>query len=229
MFCVILIFRSKQRIFQFRSAHRANTKGGLQMFKKIITASIFSLLISQSALSAPSGVAIRGISYAGSGCPAGSISGRLNNDSFSLYMDDFVAEVGRGVPMSAKRKNCMLSVDLHVPSGWSYSIAEVEYKGYVSLDRGVTATQSSAYYFQGSALTSRLKTDLRGPLNASYKIKDTLGITAQVWSPCGATRALNINAQVSLQSSSRSAEGYITLDRIKGSVEQIYGLKWKRC
>jgi hypothetical protein len=201
------------------------------MFKKIFAASIFSLLISQAALSAPSGVRIQGISYAGSGCSAGTISGKLSRDftSFALYMHDFVAETGSRIPFSAKRKNCMLSVDLYVPAGWSYSIAEVEYKGYVDLDRGVTATQASSYYFQGSSLTSRLSTIMKGPKQASYTIKDILGIEALVWSPCGATRALNINAQVSLQSTNRSAFGLITLDRIRGNIEQVYGLKWKRC
>jgi hypothetical protein len=214
-----------------RSAHRANTKGGLHMFKKIIAASIFSLLVSQSALSAPSDVRVKSINYAGSGCPAGSVSGKLGRDftSFTLYTHDFLAQIGYRIPLIEKRKNCQLTVDLLVPSGWSYTIAEVEYKGYVSLDRGVTATQSSAYYFQGSALTARVTSNMRGPLNAEYNIKDTLGISAQVWSPCGAVRALNINAQVLLQSTNRNASGIITLDRIKGNVETIYGLRWKRC
>ena len=201
------------------------------MLKKIIAASIFTLLISQSALSAPSGVRVRSINYAGSGCPAGTISGNLNRDAtaFTLYTYSFLAEIGYGVPMTAKRKNCQLAVDLYVPSGWSYTIAEIAYKGYVSLDRGVTATQSAAYYFQGSALTARLNSTLKGPLNAEYRIKDTLGISAEVWSPCGAVRALNINSQVNLQSTSRNASGLITLDRISGNFETIYGLKWKRC
>jgi hypothetical protein len=180
---------------------------------------------------APSGVSIRKLSFAGSGCPAGTISGKLASgfNAFTLFFSDFVAEVGPGIPVSQKRKNCMLSVDLSVPPGWSYSIAEVEYKGYVDLDRGVTAKQTSSYYFQGDLSTARLGTTMTGPKAATYRIKDILGIEAMVWSPCGATRALNINAQVLLNSSNRSAYGMISLDRIRGSVEQIYGLRWKRC
>lgn len=203
------------------------------MFMKIVKTGVVAFLMCQAnaVIAAPSGVAIKKLSFAGSGCPAGSISGRLASgfSAFTLFFDNFVAEVGPGVPRSEIRKNCTISVDLKVPPGWSYAVAEVDYKGFVALDRGVTAKQISSYYFMGDVSSARLSTTLTGPLAANYKMKDMLGIEALVWSPCGATRALNINAQVLLTSSNRYSHGLISLDRISGSVEQVYGLRWKRC
>lgn len=191
----------------------------------------FGIAATAQAASAPSGVTIRKVYYAGSGCAAGTIAGRMHQDftAFSLYMDDFVAETGPGVSIREKRKNCSISIDLAVPAGWSYAVASVEYRGFVDIDRGVKATQSSAYYFQGQSDTVKLTSSVNGPMVSSYRIKDTLGIAAVVWSPCGAGRALNVNAQVILSSSSRSAYGLISLDRITGQIEHSYGLIWKRC
>lgn len=179
----------------------------------------------------PSGVTIREVNYAGSGCAAGTIAGRMHQDftAFSLYMDDFVAETGPGVSIREKRKNCTLSIDLVIPSGWSYAVASVEYRGFVDIDRGVKATQSSSYYFQGQTGSVKLTSSVNGPMASVYKIKDTLGIESVVWSPCGAGRALNVSAQVLLSSSDRNAYGLISLDRITGKIEHSYGLIWKRC
>lgn len=175
---------------------------------------------------------VRSISYAGTGCPAGTIQGRFGSDltSFSLESDDFVAEAGPGVALSASRKNCQIMLNVDFPAGWSFAVAEVDYRGYVALDRGVSATQTSAYYFQGQSTSARLSTTLTGPTFASYRIKDTLGISAYVWSPCGLSRALVINAQARVDNTrNRSGDGVITVDRVSGRLAQVYGLSWKRC
>ncbi len=44
---------------------------------------------------------------------------------------------------------------------------------------------------------------MTGPLDQDYQIRDTLGINTVVWSPCGAVRSLNINADLRLDSSRR--------------------------
>ena len=176
----------------------------------------------------PSSLSIRGITYAGSGCPAGTIEGDVASDlsGVKLYFDEFVAETGPGVPFSEGRKNCQIVLDLNLPQGWSYAIANVSYRGYVDLDRGVTATQTSTYYFQGSANQASLHTTLNGPVNDDYVIRDTLAVTNQIWSPCSAQRALNINASV--RTTGRSY-GLITLDSVKARVEHAYGLTFRRC
>ena len=179
----------------------------------------------------PNEVRIDSISYAGSGCPAGSVAENLSDDyrAFTLLFDSYFAELGPLVPRSDNRKNCRINVDLSFPQGWSFSIVELDYRGYVSLDRNVSAVQQSDYYFQGQRGSARLTSSFYGPEDRDYEFRDTLGVTASVWSPCGANRALNISTQVRLASRDRRASGLITLDSIDGQVTHIYGLRWRRC
>ncbi len=181
---------------------------------------------------APGYARIRSISYAGSGCPAGTVSQNVAPDlqAFTLIFDSFLAEKGPGIPLSQSRKNCQVALDVDFPSGWSYTVMTVDYRGYVALDAGVRGTQKSTYYFQGQSRQAPLSTVMTGPRSGDYQIRDTLGLSAVVWSPCGAQRALNINAQVRVEGgTSRNAQGMITLDSIDGQLKHVYGIRWQRC
>lgn len=178
----------------------------------------------------PDEVHIAGIVYAGSGCPAGSVAEMVAPDakSFTLLFDSYIAEAGPGIPRRENRKNCQIAVDLRFPQGWSYTIFEVDYRGYANLDSGTQGVQRTDYYFQGSYQTATMQSTFRGPFDDNYQIRDTLGLSALVWSPCGATRAINLNTQVRV-----AATGYrralMTIDSIDGELEHRYGIQWRRC
>jgi len=178
----------------------------------------------------PREVYINGISYAGSGCPAGSVSQVLSSDAkaFTLLFDSYIAEAGPGMPLSLARKNCQIAVDLRFPQGWSYSVFTVDYRGYARLDPGTSGQQVSSYYFSGQAKTGSLRTNFYGPTERDYQIRDTLGLDAVVWSPCGANRALNMNTQVRVTASGRQ-RALLTVDSIDGELKHIYGIQWRRC
>jgi uncharacterized protein DUF4360 len=182
---------------------------------------------------APDQVRIRSLSWAGTGCPAGTVAENLASDyqAFTLLFDAYEAELGPGLPLSRSRRNCQILVDLEFPQGWSYSVFDVDYRGFVNVGRGVSGVQQSAYYFQGEIQTARLQTTLRGPRVGDYQIRDSLPLDAVVWSPCGANRALIINSAIRLVNSSGNynAQGLMTTDSIDGKVIHIYGLQWRRC
>lgn len=189
-------------------------------------------IFSASALAdAPDYVEIKKIMHAGSGCPAGSVAENVSPDkqAFTLLFDSYIAEVGPGISAREKRKNCQISVVLDFPQGWTFTIADIDYRGYASLERGVTGVQKASYYFQGDAKTGSLETYFRGPLDKDYHIRDTLGVSALVWHPCGAKRALNINSQIRLDQERRNAVGLLTTDSVDGVFTTVYNLKWKRC
>ncbi len=179
----------------------------------------------------PPWVRIRNISYAGTGCPAGSVAENLASDyrAFTLLFDTFVAQTGANVPFAEKRKNCQVNLDLDFPNGWSFTVFTVDYRGYAALDRGVTGTQKSTYYFQGQRTGPSLATNLYGPTDRDYQIRDTLGLEAVVWSPCGEKRSLNINSQVRLEARDPNANGVMTIDSIDGELKQTYGIQWRQC
>lgn len=198
----------------------------------VCTTMLLPLIAGSAFADAPDYVYVRSISYAGSGCPAGSVAQNVAPDlqAFTLLFDSYIAEAGPGVSAREKRKNCQINIDLAFPQGWSYSIFTVDYRGYVSLEPRTTAMQKSSYYFQGNRATANLQTTMKGPVDKDYQIRDTLGLSAMVWSPCGASRSLNINSQIRVDNTrNRRGFGLITLDSIDGQVEHVYGIKWKRC
>jgi hypothetical protein len=68
----------------------------------------------------------------------------------------------------------------------------------------------------------------QGPADQDYVIDDIFTPSAQVWSPCGASRALNINVQASVSGSYRSA-GLISVDSPLGATLGQLKIKWRRC
>lgn len=65
------------------------------------------------------GVTITGVSYAGSGCNAGTVASVLSGDltTLTLLYDSFVAQSGEGLSPTNYRKNCQLNVGLRYPQG----------------------------------------------------------------------------------------------------------------
>ena len=192
---------------------------------------LFAGMASVAHADAPPYVRVRNISYAGTGCPAGSVAENISPDrqAFTVLFDQYQASTGPGVSFTEKRKNCMLNVDLDFPQGWSYSLFTVDTRGYVSLEPGVSATQQSSYYFQGQMGTASMATPMNGPIDQNYEVRDDLTATALIWSPCGAQRALNINTEVRVTSFNPNAQGLITVDSIDGQFKLIYGIQWQRC
>jgi len=180
----------------------------------------------------PSKVFVRSVTYGGSGCPQGSVSQSFNADrtSFTLIFDKYVASVGPGVPILEARKNCQLNINLSIPQGWSYSIATVDYRGFVQLPRGMSAEQKSIYYFQGEVAQVSAGTRFFGPVSKDYLARDVIPINTIVWSSCQVVRPINANTQVRIDKGANTQEqGAITTDSIDGKVRQILGFQWRRC
>ncbi|KAJ3269048.1 hypothetical protein HDV01_001917 [Terramyces sp. JEL0728] len=187
----------------------------------------------------PSQITIKSISYAGTGCPAGSVSSVLSTDAttFTMIMSSFVASSGPGTKITDSRKNCQINLNLHYPSGFAYSIASVTYRGYVQIPDGITATQSALYYISGQTQQISSQTVFSAASDQDYTANDQIPIASMVWSPCGAVLPGNINTQVKLGLSTPPKAGItlantpaqITVDSIDGSVQQIYSLVWKTC
>lgn len=202
------------------------------IFASIITTTLVTLSSPGFAWGNPEYVRVRSITYAGTGCPAGTVMQNISPDyqAFTLEFDSFNAESGPGLSLSRSRKNCSIVLSLDHPAGWSYTVDTVDYRGYVSLDSNVQATQKSSYYFQGQSATASLQTSFTGPISRDYQVRDVLGLNAQVWSPCGASRALILNAQVRTDNSrSRNGRGLLTIDSIFAYSTYRYGIRWRRC
>ena len=103
----------------------------------------------------PSGteVQIMGLAFAGSGCPADTVSGQLSSDltTLTLLYAEFVAQAGANISPSNYRKNCQLNVKIKYPSGWQFSVFKADYRGYAQIPEGDKGTCKATYYFSGDS------------------------------------------------------------------------------
>jgi len=209
----------------------------LQSILALVPAIIASVSAAPTARDAgpdPNQVTFETISYAGSGCPAGSVSNVASTDKTLLtsIFDQFIAAVGPGIPITGSRKNCQMTLKIHYPGGFQFSIFSADYRGYAELDKDVTGLQKSTYYFSGSQSQASLQTAFTGPENDNYLVTDKLEQASLVWSPCGQEGLLNINAQVQVAANSSApanAAGQLTVDSIDTKVTQVYSLQWQKC
>lgn len=179
---------------------------------------------------APEGITFSVVTINGSGCPAGTARVRTAPDgsSFSVLYSDFVAEDGGQAGATEFRKNCQLNLLVSIPQGFSYAIAEVEYRGHARLHAGASATQSAYYYFTGQSATAETNYSINGPYSGRWSNSDAAEVA--VYSPCAEQTNFNINADLRVRAGSAEASrNWISMDRAHGEVENIYHLSWKRC
>lgn len=181
----------------------------------------------------PSGheVTIAGISFAGSGCPAGSVAGQLSSDltTITLLYDSFVAQAGANTKAADMRKNCQLNVKLQYPSGWQFSVFKADYRGYAALQKGDSGTCKATYYFSGDQKQVSSTLQLNGPFNDNYVKTDSFGVESTVWSPCGKEGMLNINSEVRITPIGTTHSALMTVDSQDLKFTQIHYLQWQSC
>jgi Domain of unknown function (DUF4360) len=196
-----------------------------------------SLLVAPAAAPAtteatpPQGITFSVVTVNGSGCPAGTarVHTAADGTSFTVAYSDFVAEAGGSAGNTEFRKNCQINLQVNIPQGFTYAIAEAEYRGHARLQSGATAEQNAYYYFTGSSPTAETNYVLNGPYNGRWKNADRAEVAALIYSPCGVRTNLNINTDLRVRAGTTGSRDWISMDRTHGDVENIYHLSWKQC
>ncbi|MCB5164262.1 DUF4360 domain-containing protein [Streptomyces bambusae] len=169
----------------------------------------------------------------GSGCPKDTtaIAVSEDNTAFTVTYSQYLAQTGGGAPPTAARRNCQLSLVVHVPHGFTYAIASADYRGYASLAPGATGTEKASYYFQGSPQTAYRQHDFRGRYEDNWQATDETDWAQLVWAPCGVQRNFNINTElrVAKGTSAPGATSYMTMDSTDGNISTVYHLAWREC
>src|SRR5512142_1289035 len=91
----------------------------------------------------PDKIVIDVVTVNGSGCPAGTAAVAVSpdNTAFTVTYSQYLAQVGVGATATDFRKNCQLSLAVHVPQGFTFAIAEADYRGFASLAAGASGTE----------------------------------------------------------------------------------------
>jgi hypothetical protein len=171
------------------------------------------------------------VAMAGSGCRPGTadVAVSPDNKAFTAIYSEYLAQAGPGIPAAEGRKNCQLNVLVHVPQGFTFAIAKVDYRGYGSLAAGSTAVQRANYYFQGMTQSTFVNHPLAAPLDDNWIASDEVPVAAMVWHPCGELRNLNINTELRVTKGPSSNTSFVTMDSTDGSIQTTYHFAWRTC
>lgn len=181
----------------------------------------------------PGPVTVSVVTVNGSGCPAGTtaVDVASDNTAFTVTYSTYLAQTGPQSAPTDIRKNCQLALQIHVPQGFTYAIAEADYRGFADLASGATGTEQANYYFQGTAPTARVAHKFSGPFENDWETNDVTDVAALVFAPCGVDRLLNVNTElrVAAGTSSPSSTSFMTMDSTDGSIHSTYHFDWKQC
>ena len=181
----------------------------------------------------PDKIIIKVATVNGSGCPQGTAAVAVSEDNtaFTVTYSDYLAQAGGNSDPTAFRKNCQLSLVVHVPGGFTYAIASADYRGFASLQPGASGTQRASYYFQGSSNTVFKSHPFAGPRDDNWQATDTTDWPQLVYAPCGVQRNFNINTELRVTAGTQSPGkvSFMTMDSTDGDISTVYHLAWKEC
>jgi hypothetical protein len=179
----------------------------------------------------PTQVFVEKIRTQGSGCPQGSVVPVVAPDglSFTLLFNGFAAEVGPSVNTKERAKDCNIRLKLHVPNGTTGTVTTVDTRGFVELDPGVTASQTSKYRFPGGAQATGTST-FSGPVTQDYVREDSIETTTTTQPRCGRPMHARIDTSLSVDNTAApNASGLITLDTLDGQFRQVFNVGFAPC
>jgi hypothetical protein len=179
---------------------------------------------------APDGkITVEVVAANGSGCAPGTAAVIANSDNtgFRIRYSDFVAEAGGGAAAADRRKNCQIGVVVSVPAGWTFAIAEADYRGRARLATSAKALLRSSYYWQGSSTTSSTEETFTGPLDGYWTAKDVAA--GLVYTPCAEQRVLNINTELRVSGGTPAHRSSVSMRSSEGDVDTLFNFSWIRC
>jgi hypothetical protein len=174
-------------------------------------------------------VTVEVIAANGSGCAPGSAAVAANSDKtgFRIKYYDFVAEAGGTADPTARRKNCQVGVLVTVPAGWTFAVAEADYRGRARLASGATALQRTNYYWQGSSENSSTEETFSGPLYGYWRTNDAAPVL--VYTPCSQQRVLNVNTELRVDAGTSTSRSSMSMRSSEGDVDTLFNFSWRQC
>ncbi|KAF8455567.1 hypothetical protein BGX38DRAFT_1167592 [Terfezia claveryi] len=179
-------------------------------------------------------VSIKGITYAGSGCPPGSIelvpSPASNTSHISIAFDSLFPYPDPGSNPNEARRNCHLTFGLQFPAGWSLTVFEMSTFGDIYLDKKFSATQQATFRWASQSTTATLNSTWVGPICGNISFTDKLAPDAYVWSSCkGDSHSLTINTSIQIENSKNPKPSCTVPEVINKKLTQTYDCQWRRC
>lgn len=151
-----------------------------------------TLLSTAAFAESPVAIGIDSLSYSGNGCPRESVASNISSDgqAITIMFDQFVIATEDHPRLPILSKFCKVNLGLNIPEGWSYSLFRLQYRGYASLDEGITGIQSTMVKHNGRGRAFRIaQMTLEGEFDDDYEKTTILPVSDYNWSPCTARSA----------------------------------------
>ncbi len=149
----------------------------------------------------------------GTGCPGGSatVVASPNADSFGLQFPGYTAALGGDATVAERRRNCQFMLDVSVPAGYTYALANTALSGSANLASGVSANATVSYYFQGSSTTVTATQPIPTG-SAKWNATNTFPPDGLAYAPCDGNRNLALNTSIVLSGQSPASKSTASLD-----------------
>lgn len=186
-----------------------------------VPAVIFGLA---AAVAPPGPVAVEVVGLQGEGCPAGTatVAMSLDNEAFTVTYSDFLVQP-RG---PEGRKTCEINLKIHHPEGWTYGIAQTDYRGFAHLGDGSRGVVKGHYFFPGMP-TRHSSHTYPGPMTDNWQVTDRLPPGDILHGPCRERKPLSVNAELKVVG--KSATSFMTMDSTDSAVSSTFRLSWRKC
>lgn len=161
------------------------------------------------------------LGFAGTGCPAGSISvNGENTDTLSILFDAYDAgsDAASG---QGRRASCSFAVPIQVPPGYQVSTLTADWQGFAQ----GSAQLKRKYFFAGQPDAPWLIDNFNNRSGADYLKRDTLLHSTATWSECGRTVNLRINSNIL----SNNSGSYIAVDTVDLKNKVQFHMQWRPC
>ncbi|GAA3862264.1 DUF4360 domain-containing protein [Saccharothrix violaceirubra] len=163
----------------------------------------------------------------GSGCPAGTAEVTTTDRTFSVSYQAFYAQAGGGANPVEFRRNCQLSLRVSLPDDYTYGLARTSYDGFAHIQDGATALNRVSFYFQGGPTTTAINRSFPGPFTDEWRTAYRPDPADVVYSPCGGTRNLNINAElrIDIGTADREKPNFVLTEASRGGLRAEFTTK----
>jgi hypothetical protein len=177
----------------------------------------------------PSGAYVASVTANGKGCGRGTYDAEISRDgkNFDIVFHAYEAAVEPGSAFAGS--DCNISISLKSPRGLSFAVKSFSFDGDADLDRGVIASLSARYYFQGNPMAAgETRRDLAGPFDDKFVFADNVAPEAIAWSPCSRERNLNALTRLFVRNNSaKTGSGVVSI--AANEMRLRVNLAWRTC
>ena len=177
----------------------------------------------------PLGVTLESVRTQGAGCGPEDVVVDISPDgqALTVLFSKLGVEVVPGGPAEA-RSECRLDLRFNVPKHWSYALENVDFRGFVFLEPGVTAQETTRFHIQGEAPESGASASFVGETEETDYLLEARPVEGPLsWSRCGKGKFVKLST--TLTASNARAPGGTGMLQVTSADAQVYHLRWRRC